>query len=147
MSKLKNNILKELNNSTDNNLHINDITIVYDLINNTNIVNELEILMSEIFEDGKVDYHDVPNIILFISKILINYKISYNNFNNIYNIIKFITEVIMFTYMHKELSEEEYNIINKIIKYSLELLQFNSKLFDINCNCLNFSCLKRFKSK
>ena len=81
---------------------------------------ELSNLSNNILSDNKTDYHDIPNIILYISKLYINYFYINKTMDN-YNIIKFLAEVIIFTYI-KYISIEEIILINKLIDISIELL-------------------------
>ena len=91
------------------------------------ILIELTNLSNNILSDNKIDYHDIPNIILYISKLYINYFYINKNIDN-YNIIKFLAEVIIFTYI-KDISIEEIILINKLIDISIELLKTSPNKF------------------
>ena len=91
------------------------------------ILIELTNLSNNILSDNKIDYHDIPNIILYISKLYINYFYINKNIDN-YNIIKFLAEVIIFTYT-KDISIEEIILINKLIDLSIELLKTSPNKF------------------
>ena len=60
------------------------------------ILIELTNLSNNILSDNKIDYHDIPNIILYISKLYMNYFYINKHIGN-YNSIKFLAEVIIFT--------------------------------------------------
>ena len=87
------------------------------------ILLELNNLTNEIVLDNKIDYHDIPNIILYISKLYISYFYINKNIDN-YNIIEILYEIIIFTNL-KDISTEEIIIINKILDISIELLKTN----------------------
>ena len=78
-----------------------------------------------IISDRKIDYHDIPLIILLISKIY-HTGIIHTNINNIeiINIIKFIVDSILQS-DYIPLPHLECYIIQQLIDSSLELLKFN----------------------
>ena len=94
-------------------------------------------LIDDILQDNKINFHDVPNIILFITKLCTNYFSIYKYNVDATNIIKFITEAIIHTHI-KSLTNDDIVIINNVIDISLELLKMN--LTNLKCN---FLCKKR----
>ena len=88
---------------------------------------ELTNLSNNILYDNKIDYHDIPNISLYISKLYINYVYINKHIDN-YNIIIFLVDVILFT-CTKDISIEEIILINKLIDISIELLKTNPNKF------------------
>jgi hypothetical protein len=78
-----------------------------------------------IISDRKIDYHDIPLIILLISKIY-HTGIIHTNINNIeiINIIKFIVDSILQS-DYIPLPHLERYIIQQLVDSSLELLKFN----------------------
>ena len=117
-----------------NNIKINSVLSPYEkeyllklFDKHDSILIELTNLSNNILSDNKIDYHDIPNIILYISKLYINYFYINKNIDN-YNIIKFLAEVIFFTYI-KDISIEEIILINKLIDISIELLKTSPNKF------------------
>ena len=149
---MENNCLKKIINIINNPINDNITSILnpseknylVKLFNKDNsILLQLENLLSEILSDNKIDYHDIPNIILFITKLYTNSFCIYNNKIDPFNIIQFITEAIIFSYM-PTINAEEIFIINKTIYVSLQLLKIQPIAFKCNCN---FLCCKRSQTQ
>ena len=91
-------------------------------------------LIDDILQDNKINFHDIPNIILFITKLCANYWKIYKYNVDATNIIKFITEAIIHTHI-KSLTSDDIVIINNVIDISLELLRINLTNFKCNLLC------------
>lgn len=120
--------------------NINNTIIIFNkneqaLLNDSNFINEIDQLLKDILEDNKINLHDIPKIVLLLSKIVIKYVNIYNNIN-IFNIIQFIIESILYLY-NKVLSPEDKQLFNDIMLHSIELLKMEVNLLKKKCN---FSC-------
>jgi hypothetical protein len=97
--------------------------IINTFCNNSNFINDLNNLEAEILKDGKIDVHDIPNIVLYVYKLMKEYTISQNNnFNNSWKIIKFIIETLIFTNIEDH-SSIDIVLIDKLLDTSFELLK------------------------
>jgi hypothetical protein len=147
---IKNNniekIINSLNDPTDNiTTTLNQYEKEYLMkmfTKNDSLIVDLHHIINEILEDNKVDFHDIPNIILFTTKIYSTYFSGHNYKLDPVNIIKFIAEAIIFSYI-KSLTINDIVIINKLIDISLELLKVDPKIFNLKYNICNLLCKKR----
>jgi hypothetical protein len=95
--------------------------LVY-LFNNDKIMNKLDIFLDNIFRYDKIEFHNIPKIILFVSKICIENK---NNYNiNIINIIKIILEIIIYVSFDSNINDKI--VLYDIIDTSIDLLKINT---------------------
>jgi hypothetical protein len=122
-----------------------DKRFIIKLFNDKNFITRLDNLISEIYADGVIDFHDIPNIILFVITLCTEYVKIYSIYNvNYVNILKFICQCFIFT-LNKDLCESDVIIIDKLINTSLKLLQFEfkalrGKSFSLRNCCF---CMKR----
>ena len=97
--------------------------IINTFCNNSNFINDLNNLEAEILKDGKIDVHDIPNIVLYVYKLMKEYTTSQNNnFDNSWKIIKFIIETLIFTNIEDH-SSIDIVLIDKLLDTSFELLK------------------------
>lgn len=106
-------------------LNLDEINYLKYLLNEqTEIFDDMQIKINLIIEDNKIDYHDIPNIVLIISDVI---HVNYNKINkniNIMNIITFImNNIIDFGFL--PIPNAELTIIKKIVNTSLQLLNKN----------------------
>ena len=120
--------------------------------NNNVILLDIQKIVDEILSDNKIDYHDIPNIILLLTKMSMNY-FKINTSLNIFKFIKFITEVIIFLYV-KPSSVDQIITINKLIDVSINILKINPHIltgkynnFLTKINSMINSCCKRNTNK
>ena len=90
-------------------------------------------------DNGRIDYHNIPQIISIIVKILHNKSTTteLENPKNIIEIIKFILDTVLESdvFLIPDLEEK---IIKNIVDSSLKLLEFNvGEKYDTSC-CLFF---------
>jgi hypothetical protein len=102
-------------------LNIYDKQYLLYLYNNKQIMNKLDIFLDNILINDKMDFHDIPKIVLFVSKLCIENK--NNNNINIINIIKIILEIIIFVTFEKK--DDDIIILHDIINTSIDLLKIN----------------------
>ena len=94
--------------------------LVY-LFNNYYLMNKLDIFLDGIFANDRLDFHNIPKIVLFVSNLCIDNR---NNYNiNIINIIKIILEIIIFISFDK--NDDDIIILNDIIDTSINLVKIN----------------------
>jgi len=112
------------------------------------LILELQNIINEILSDGKIDIQDIPNILLCVSKIYSLYLQGSFKFNrkkmDIFKIIKFITELIIHSYVDNS-NNIDIILYNNIINVSIELLKIDPHVFINKCNfsILNVCCKKR----
>ena len=143
IDEFETNIKNYINNNQNimTKLNINEREYLIKSFNNSAMINEIKNVLDDILKDGKIDYHDIPNIVLLITKIFSNYLI-YNRNLNILNIIKFTIECIVFSHM-SSLSDNDIIIYDNIISISIQLLATSPNILNTKCNCLSFLCKKR----
>ena len=123
-------IINEPNDNINTKLDINEKEYLLKLFSeDKTTILELRNLIDDILQDNKINFHDIPNIILFITKKCANYFSIYKYNVDATNIIKFITEAIIHTHINS-LTSDDIVIINNVIDISLELLRMN--LTDFN---------------
>jgi hypothetical protein len=84
--------------------------------------------INSICQDGMIDYHDVPQIILLITNIFKGHLVENIIENiNIISVVKFISETILHSGI-MPLSDLEINLIDKIIDTSINLLEINTDI-------------------
>jgi DNA-directed RNA polymerase len=132
------------NNYTNTILTPNEGKYILEIFNsNSKILVELKSLIDEILKDGKIDYHDIPYIVLFISKVFSIYAHNYININiNGYNIIKFLTESIVFSYI-KTLDDIDIILFDKILEVSIALLKETPSFCQRGWNYISMICCSR----
>lgn len=130
-----------LNRIQINNLSINisddEIKYLKNIINtDPTIISNIQNDINSIIEDNKIDYKDIPKIVLLISDIfsdhLIENKISPAG---IINIIKFILDTLI-DYNLLPIPNIEKIIAKQLIDSSLSLLSKNIYILD-NINCVS----------
>jgi len=94
--------------------------LVY-LFKNKEVMNKLDTFLDKIFINEKMEFHEIPKIVSFVSKICIEYRYDYNI--NIINIIKIIMEIIIYITFEKK--NNDIIILYDIIDTSIELLKIN----------------------
>ena len=95
------------------------------LFNNKQFINNIDVFLENIFKNDKIEFHDIPDVVLFICKLCIENK---NNYNiNIINITKIIMEIIIYITIDKD--NEDKEIIYNIIDTSINLLNINPKKY------------------
>lgn len=107
---------------------------------NNKLIQELDDLIDDIMNDGKIDYHDIPSIFLFVTKILKEY-ISHHKNIDVYNIIKFIVEIIIFKY--DNISTVDIIIVDRMLNTSIDLLKESPTLIMSSWKLLPFCCCKK----
>jgi len=130
---------KQMENPTD--LSHNEIEYIKYLVNDTAAFTNIENAIKEIMRDGKVDFHDIPQIIVAISNIVsLNYIDIYKKIDKI-AVIKYIINQIIDSGL-LPLPAIELPIIKRIIDSSIDLLEMNlnsnwwSKCFSLfSCCC------------
>ena len=107
-------------------LNHSEIEYIHFLLSNyPELFHQMEQDIEMIISDRKIDYHDIPLIILLISNMY-HTDIIHTNINNIeiINLIKFIVDSILQS-DYIPLPHLERYIIQQLIDSSLELLKFN----------------------
>ena len=125
-----NNTIRDIlcNNLLYNTVQLTNEEIIFIkdiLLNNPQILYKINTEINTIISDGKIDLHDLPQIILLISDIYTSHIID-NYIENIslVNIIKFTIDSIVYSNI-LPLPNIDIFIIKKIIDSSISLLQFN----------------------
>ena len=143
INNLKDNIINNISNNNNCITKLNFYEkeyIIKAFDTHSSIITEIQDLIKDIHKNNTFDYHDIPHIILTITTIFSNYLL-YNNNIDPYNIIKFITECIIFSYF-TSVTEAEIVIIDKVMTISIDLIKVSPNIFKSKCNCFSF-CKKR----
>ena len=109
------------------------------LSKHSQILDKIDNEINNIISDGKIDLHDIPQIILLISDIYTSHIVE-NYIENIslLNIIKFTIDSIMDSNI-LSLPNIEISIVKKIIDSSISLLQFNVNIIEKEkISCFNY---------
>ena len=147
------NILSMLDNPKEYNINTNLQAHEKDYLlrlfsNNNDIITELQILSKNIIYDNQLDYHIIPHIILCIIQIYQKYCYIFDNEFNFLNIIKFTSEIVIFTAI-PSLDINEIIKINRAIDICINLVKLIPP-FNYKKKCMNFFksciCIKRNKS-
>lgn len=96
---------------------------------------DIDIVISEIIQDGKINIHDIPNIILLISKILKSYCLKVKNMN-IKPVVSFLVNTIIDLL---PISEDEEKTAKYITNVSISLLETNLNSIEDNVS----SCCRK----
>jgi hypothetical protein len=143
INNLKDNIINNISNNKNCITKLNFYEkeyIIKAFDTHSPMITEIQNLIKDIHKNNTFDYHDIPHIILTITTIFSNYLV-YNNNVDPYNILKFITECIIFSYF-TSITESEIVIIDKVITISIDLIKVSPNIFKSKCNCFSF-CKKR----
>ena len=122
-----NNIIKNITNDKYELYNFKTRLTIYDkeylvyLFKNKEVMNKLDIFLDKIFINEKMEFHEIPKIVLFVSKICIEYR--YNCNIDIINITKIIMEIIIYITFEKK--NDNSIILYDIINTSIELLKIN----------------------
>lgn len=115
-----------------------DKEFIHQIFSNKSFLTELGSLIDEIYNDGKIDHHDIPTIMLFLVTVFKNYIwLNKDCAINYLDIIKYIIECIVFT-VNPIVDLHTILLINKVIETSLTLLKFEFNHLNkvtISCNC------------
>lgn len=111
------------------NLMNNEIIFIHNLIeNNENLFNKIEEEINKIDNENKIDYHDIPQIVILISNIYQSYMVEESIENiSLINIVQFTLDSI-FDLNLVQVSDFETNLIKKLINSSIQLLRMNSNI-------------------
>lgn len=134
---MTNNILTILQTAIDTSsassitLKPNEITFLKGLMETSpQLFSNIETQINEIINDGKLDYHDIPNVIKIVANLLTGEFTAKIHDGDIINIIQYIIDVIL-----KQLpipATEEY-IIQSIVDTSFFLLKTNIVPIEKSC--------------
>lgn len=127
MNSLLSNLLYEnLNNSVSVKLTDSEVNFIEELITKyPNILNHIKDQIDNIMSDGKIDLHDIPQIILLISNIYTSHIFEKSIENvEINNIVQFTLDSLIDSPI-LPLPNIEKEIIKKTIDFSISLLNFN----------------------
>ena len=92
--------------------------------NNPEIFIQLEEGIKEIMKDGKFDLHDIPTVVLLLSKLFHTHQEGRDNNVDLYSVVEFVLHT-MIDCSWIPLPEIEATVLKKIIQSSLELLKTN----------------------
>jgi len=96
--------------------------------------------LNEIVKDGKIDIHDIPQIVLVISKVI---KINFRKIVNHINVLS-VVEYMLHALLNSGLlpiPNVEKAILNKVVDASFKLLEMNSEIIENDCKkCWGFCC-------
>lgn len=111
--------------------------------------------INEITKDGKIDSHDIPQLILIISKLHNENILLFNDANINLDLVKSIdlVKLIIFIIIDSGLfpfSEIEINAVKTIVNSSIQLLNCvilkTEEINEKKClDCFDFFCLKFFQ--
>lgn len=111
------------------------------LQNSPQSFDQIDSTITEIMKDGKIDIHDIPNIVLLVSK-LFEHTISVKNVDLI-SAVEFVIHVILSLL---PIPPEEIIIVDKIVDSSIGLLKTNlnyiEHVFD-STTCCGKTTVKR----
>lgn len=117
------NLLQEIQKAVNAKYDITsqESKIVQAIINNNpDSFNEIDATLNEIMKDGKVDIHDIPNIILLVTQIIKN-RVAIKNVD-LSSAIEFIVYVILDLL---PIPQAEVKIIKYMVDASIGLLKIN----------------------
>ena len=123
---LINLLYENLNNSVSVKLTDSEVNFIEELITKyPNILNQIKDQIDNIISDGKIDLHDIPQIILLISNIYTSHIFEKSIENvEIINIVKFTLDSLIDSSV-LPLPNIKKEIIKKTIDSSISLLNFN----------------------
>lgn len=94
------------------------------LLNDTNAFNNIDSAIKDIMSDGKLDFHDLPQIVVIVSNMVhLNYSAIYNKIDKL-AVVQYILDQIIDSGI-LPLPAFELPIIKRIIDSSIELLKMN----------------------
>lgn len=131
-----------------NSLNKLEKNVIFDLLENSpEIFKQMDNAIYEILKDGKIDMHDIPQIIFIIVDILKNHEIVKVVFehDNYLNVIQFIINAILDSGV-LPIPQLETDVAKKIIDSSLNLLITNLpelKKEEVGCFDFLFHCCKK----
>ena len=107
-------------------LNEDEIIFIHNLIEKNELLfQEIEIEINKIDNENKIDYHDIPEIVILISKIYKSHIIEESIRNiSLINIVQFTLDSI-FDLNLVPVSEFEGKLIKKLIDSSIKLLKIN----------------------
>jgi hypothetical protein len=95
--------------------------------------------LNQIVADGKVSVHDIPQIVLVISKVIkLNFRKIVNNIN-VLSVVEYILHALLNSGL-LPIPKVEKEILNKVIEASFKLLEMNSEVIETKCKNCWFSC-------
>jgi uncharacterized protein YutE (UPF0331/DUF86 family) len=111
------------------NLIEDEIIFIHNLVKkNESLFNKIEEEINKIDNENKIDYHDIPEIVILISEIYQSYIIEESIENiSLINIVQFTLDSI-FDLNLVSVSEFEEKLIKKLIKSSIQLLKINPEI-------------------
>lgn len=123
---LINLLYENLNNSVSVKLTDSEVNFIEELITKyPNILNQIKDQIDNIILDGKIDLHDIPQIVLLISNIYTSHIFEKSIENiEIINIVKFTLDSLIDSSV-LPLPNIKKEIIKKTIDSSISLLNFN----------------------
>lgn len=125
-SLLPNLLYENLNNSVSVKLTDPEVNFIEELITKYPIIlNQIKDQINNIMSDGKIDLHDIPQIVLLISNIYTSHIFEKSIENvEINNIVQFTLDSLIDSPI-LPLPNIEKEIIKKTIDFSISLLNFN----------------------
>jgi hypothetical protein len=135
------NILTTLQDAVNANytLTIQDKKLLQAMMNNNpNCFDDIDATISDIIQDGKVDIHDIPKIVLLVSQL---FQLHFNVKNvDMTSIVKFVVHVILEIL---PIPHIEVSIAEKLADTSIDLLATNLNYIEHSIeNIASSSCCR-----
>jgi hypothetical protein len=96
--------------------------------------------ITQLWFQGKIDIHDIPQIVLVISKVI---KINFRKIVNHINVLS-VVEYMLHALLNSGLlpiPNVEKAILKKVVDASFKLLEMNSEVIETDCKkCWGFCC-------
>ena len=100
----------------------------------------IQTLVREIMSDGVIDIHDVPNIILLISRIFNSNVISHMIHTvNVFKLVEFVIDALLDSGI-LPLSSNDSAVIRRVVDTSLNLLDTNLNFIKKSAPIVGSSC-------
>lgn len=88
--------------------------------------------LNQIVADGKIDLHDIPQIVLVLSKVVkLNFRKIVKNIN-VLSVVEYILHKIINSGL-LPIPPVQKEVLNKVIETSIKLLEMNSEVIESNC--------------
>lgn len=135
----------EFNDKMKNYLNSDEKQYFVHMCNNyTYIFNELESMIVEILKDGMIDYHDIPILVIYLSKAYAHIHVPNNNVK-IFKLFKFTLEICILKNIGIDvITSNQIHMVNTVIDRCTELIELNPYSIKSNVyKILSCKCLKR----
>ena len=121
----------------------NEIKYVKTLIgSNPEVFDSISTHLNNIVSDGKIDIHDIPEIVLILSTIVkINFRKIVNHIS-VLSVVEYMLHVLL-TSKLLPLPPVEKALLNKVVDVSFKLLEAESAVIEADCKTCWLSCCRK----